>query len=71
MLIFLPIRIGDGMCLVEDSFVEGLHVVEAGLEQGAICWVAIGGQIAEEPRRGVFEAGADQGQAVFQVHRNI
>lgn len=47
MLIFLPIGKRKGIWFLEDGFVERPHVVETGLEQTAICWVAIGGQLAE------------------------
>ncbi len=54
-----------------DGFVEGLHVIEAGLEETAICGVAIRGDAAEENGFILLKTATDDGQSVFQVHRNI
>lgn len=52
------------------AFVEGLDMVEAGLEEVAIGGITIGGDALEEDGIAVLETVSNHCQSIFQVHRN-
>jgi hypothetical protein len=68
LLILLP---EEGVRFMLDGFVEGLHVIEAGLEETAVSRITVRGDAAEEDGSALVETAAHDGQSVFQVHRNI